>query len=105
VWDRWRHNNGKAKPIVLLGLDTRIFILVNFRDMIVHHRNVLSMTALPPLSRQKVIGSLKQAKKSDVDKSLHVKDKVSYVPPTNHPMKRRIFLQEPDPASVRLILV
>jgi len=78
--------------IVLLGLDTRIFVLANIGDMKVHCRDALSMFALPPLSRQKVIGSLKQAKKSDVDKSLHVKDKVSYVPQMNHLAEGMTFL-------------
>ncbi|KAJ8443414.1 hypothetical protein Cgig2_024191 [Carnegiea gigantea] len=47
VWDRWHCNDGKAKPTVLLGLDTSIFILANFGQMIVHYWDALSITALP----------------------------------------------------------
>ena len=47
VWDRWHLNNGKAKPIFLLGLGMKIFVLANFRDMTVHCRDTLSMIALP----------------------------------------------------------
>ena len=105
VWDRWNNNDAKAKPTVLPGLDTRIFILANFGKTIVHYWDALSMTALPHWSSQKVIGSLRQVKKPDVEKCLPVRDKVSYAPPTNHATERRIFLQEADPASLRLIFV